>query len=174
MLKKLFILSTFLFTHTICAAEEPQTLASAQSALENDPIQKIASLNSYFDRAQDLIMYAMGFLGINYKYGGNTPETGFDCSGFVRHIFSQTIGVTLPRNAKAMSDNGVNISKHDLKAGDLVFFNTLKREYSHVGIYLGDDRFIHSPSSGGGIEIANMSARYWANRYDGGRRILFD
>lgn len=116
-------------------------------------------------------MSALSLTGIKYKYGGNSPETGFDCSGFVRYVFQQAANLTLPHSARAISQLGQVVSKEELRPGDLVFFNTLKSAFSHVGIYLGNNRFIHSPSSGGGIHIVDMTDGYWAKRFNGARRI---
>ncbi len=120
----------------------------------------------------DTLAYARNLIGINYKYGGSQPSTGFDCSGYVRHVFSQMAGLSLPHNALAMSRLGKKITPDELKPGDLVFFNTLKRSFSHVGIYVGNNRFIHAPSSGGGVEVASMQDRYWTQRFNGARRLL--
>ena len=125
----------------------------------------------YLATARELIMQAMGFLGIDYKYGGNSPETGFDCSGLVNYVFSQAAGRVLPRNAQEISRVGEKITRDELQPGDLVFFNTLRRPFSHVGIYLGEQRFIHAPSRGGQVEISDMTQRYWQRRYNGARRV---
>ncbi|HSN40919.1 MAG TPA: C40 family peptidase [Burkholderiales bacterium] len=110
---------------------------------------------------------------MDYKYGGDSPETGFDCSGFVHYVFNQAAGLVLPRNAHDISRVGEKITRDELEPGDLVFFNTLRRPFSHVGIYLGGHRFIHAPSRGGQVEIVNMTSRYWQKRYNGARRINF-
>ncbi len=104
--------------------------------------------------AQDVAIYALGMIGVDYKFGGNTPESGLDCSGLVRYVFQEVTGVTLPRTSKEMSGLGAKVSANDLKPGDLVFFNTRRFQFSHVGIYLGDNRFIHAPSAGSEVEIA--------------------
>ena len=124
----------------------------------------------YFVRAHELMLQALSLIGINYRYGGDTPVTGFDCSGFVRYVFNQ-IGTGLPRSAPEISRIGRTVDRDELQPGDLVFFNTLRRPFSHVGIYLGEQRFIHSPSRGGNVEIVNMSERYWERRYNGARRL---
>lgn len=121
---------------------------------------------------QDIVMYALGLSGIDYKYGGNSPDTGLDCSGFVRHVFQHIAGKKLPRNAYAMSRIGEVIDTNELEPGDLVFFNTLHKKFSHVGIYLGEDRFIHAPSSGAQIAISDMKEKYWSRRFNGARRIM--
>jgi len=120
----------------------------------------------------DTLNYALNLIGINYKYGGSQPTTGFDCSGYVSHVFRQVAGLSLPHNALAISRQGKQISKHELQPGDLVFFNTLRRSFSHVGIYIGDNRFVHAPSSGGGVEVVNLQDSYWVKRFNGARRVL--
>jgi len=125
-------------------------------------------------RASDLTVKAMDFMGIRYKRGGNTPENGLDCSGFVRLVFKDAVGETLPRTAAEISRVGENVDQKDLQPGDLVFYNTLKRGFSHVGIYLGDNKFIHSPSAGGQVRVESMDLAYWKKRFNGARRINED
>jgi len=128
--------------------------------------------NSVRDTASDLVMTAMNFLGVPYVRGGSSEATGFDCSGFTRHIFENSIGLALPRRAdeQARSAGLLAINRAELKPGDLVFFNTMKRTFSHVGIYVGDDKFIHAPRSGSEVRIEDMRDSYWARRYTGARR----
>jgi cell wall-associated NlpC family hydrolase len=141
-------------------------LLSACASVKND------SRTPYSDAAAgDLTSYARSLVGIHYKYGGNSPDSGFDCSGFVVHVFRHTLGIKLPRSSYEISRVGQTISTGNLRAGDLVFFNTLHRKFSHVGIYLGDDRFIHAPSSGGRVRTENMRDAYWERHYEGARRI---
>lgn len=121
-------------------------------------------------RISDLLIYAISLSGIPYRYGGKNPREGFDCSGFVSHVFKAALNFSLPTNALAMSRIGQSIATSELSPGDLVFFNTMSNPYSHVGIYIGDERFIHSPRSGGKIEIVHMRQPYWASRFDGARR----
>ena len=123
------------------------------------------------NRASELVVNAMGFLGVPYKRGGNTVETGFDCSGFVRSMYEQTVGLILPRRAEQQAAATQNIDKSELKPGDLVFFNTMRRAFSHVGIYVGEGRFIHSPKPGAEVRVESMSVDYWARRFDGARRV---
>lgn len=124
-----------------------------------------------YQPAQDLLLSAMSLIGVKYTWGGNTPEAGLDCSGFIKYVFQNSMNITLPRTALGMSQTGQNVDKSELKPGDLVFFNTLGRTFSHVGIYLGDNRFIHSPRKGRNIEVANMNLSYWQSRFNGARRI---
>jgi hypothetical protein len=126
---------------------------------------------SVSNKASELVVNAMGFLGVPYKRGGNSAETGFDCSGFVRAIYQQSIGLILPRRAEQQAAATQNIDKKDLQPGDLVFFNTMKRTFSHVGIYVGDGKFIHSPKPGAEVRVENMGVSYWARRFDGARRV---
>jgi cell wall-associated NlpC family hydrolase len=123
-------------------------------------------------RAQDLAIYALGLIGVDYLYGGISPDRGLDCSGLVRYVFQEVVGVTLPRTSREMARLGGRVAAGDLEAGDLVFFNTRSSPFSHVGIYLGDHRFIHAPHRGGEVEIVAMTQRYWQQRYDGARRLV--
>lgn len=123
-------------------------------------------------RASDLVVNAMGFLGVPYKRGGNSAESGFDCSGFVKAMYEQTIGHVLPRRAVEQAGATMPIDKSEMQPGDLVFFNTLRSTFSHVGIYVGDNKFIHSPRSGSVVRIEDMRINYWSSRFDGARRVL--
>ena len=119
-----------------------------------------------------MIETAMNFIGVRYRFGGASAEGGFDCSGFTRRVFESSIGLLLPRRAdeQAKSANLVPVDREALQPGDLVFFNTLRRTFSHVGIYVGDHKFIHSPSVGGEVRVDDMRFAYWAKRFTGGRR----
>jgi hypothetical protein len=127
--------------------------------------------NSVGNRASELVVNAMGFLGVPYRLGGNSAETGFDCSGFVKAIYEQTVGLVLPRRAEQQAAATQNIDKSELRPGDLVFFNTLRRAFSHVGIYIGDGKFIHSPKPGAQVRIESLGVAYWSHRFDGARRV---
>lgn len=118
-----------------------------------------------------VINTAMGMIGIPYRFGGTSAETGFDCSGFVRAIYQDTMGHLLPRKADDQAKATQKIDKKELKPGDLVFFNTMRRTFSHVGIYVGDGQFIHSPSKGKSVRVENMNTSYWAKRFNGARRV---
>lgn len=148
-------------------------------AVSSDPVvikalPKVSLIDRAADTAQTVLDQAMQLLGAPYRWGGDGSDTralGFDCSGFVTHVFSTSLGLTLPRTARAMSQIGEKITTQDLQPGDLVFFNTMRRAFSHVGIYLGNDRFIHAPRSGEGIRIDNLYDSYWLRRFNGARRI---
>lgn len=124
------------------------------------------------DIASELVLSAMNFLGVPYRRGGSSSETGFDCSGFTRHVFENSIGLILPRRAieQANSPALMPVQQAELKPGDLVFFNTLRHTFSHVGIYIGDNKFIHSPRAGGQVRVEDMRQAYWQQRFDGARR----
>ena len=124
------------------------------------------------DRASDRVVAAMNFIGVRYRRGGTSAETGFDCSGFTRHVFELSLGLVLPRRAdeQAAMPGLVKVEKSDLKPGDLVFFNTMRRTFSHVGIYIGDNRFVHAPRHGKDVRTDDMSFAYWAKRFTGARR----
>ena len=122
-------------------------------------------------KASELVVNAMGFLGTAYRRGGSSVETGFDCSGFVRAVYEQSVGLILPRRAEQQAAATQNIEKKDLQPGDLVFFNTMRRAFSHVGIYVGDGKFIHSPKPGASVRVESMSVSYWNGRFNGARRV---
>jgi cell wall-associated NlpC family hydrolase len=122
--------------------------------------------------ARDLGQFALGLIGVRYRYGGDTPVGGLDCSGLVRYVFQQVTGVTLPRTSKELSQVGANVSLDDLQVGDLVFFNTRNYSFSHVGLYLGDNRFIHAPRRGRDVEITTLSREYWQRHFNGARRLV--
>ncbi|AOF86640.1 lecithin retinol acyltransferase family protein [Hydrogenophaga sp. RAC07] len=127
--------------------------------------------HSVGDQASSLVINAMAFLGVPYKYGGNTVETGFDCSGFVRAVYEQSLGKILPRRSDEQAAATEVIDRSELKPGDLVFFNTMRRAFSHVGIYVGDGKFIHSPRSGSHVRMEDMRMAYWNTRFNGARRV---
>jgi cell wall-associated NlpC family hydrolase len=122
---------------------------------------------------EDIPIYAVSLVGSPYRLGGSSPETGLDCSGFVGHVFRQTTGIQLPRDSLAISAATRPLAQAELQPGDLVFFNTLNRAFSHVGIYLGDDRFVHATSSRtGAVMVSSLGDRYWRERFDGARRVV--
>lgn len=130
---------------------------------------------SFVDRASasahDAIDQALDLLGIRYRRGGTSPESGFDCSGFVSHVFREGLGLILPRSSKEMSKSGEVVARDELKPGDLVFFNTMRSAFSHVGIYLGENQFVHAPRAGGRVRIEDLRDGYWVKRFNGARRV---
>jgi cell wall-associated NlpC family hydrolase len=123
------------------------------------------------DRINDLVMYAVSLADTPYRYGGNSTESGFDCSGYVGHVFRHELGISLPRTSRQISRVGEPLDQSDLRPGDLVFYNTLREPFSHVGIYVGDGKFVHSPRTGERVRVEQMQVRYWQSRYNGARRI---
>lgn len=171
MLRVLFLLA-LLFVNTVNAA--PETTDEIDRLLLNDKgiLGQLEQVRlSVGERASDLVANAMVFLGVPYRRGGSTVETGFDCSGFVRAMYEQTVGLLLPRRASEQAAVTQMIEKTDLKPGDLVFFNTMKRAFSHVGIYVGDNKFIHAPKPGSEVRIEDMRTAYWERRFTGARRV---
>lgn len=124
------------------------------------------------DQVNDLVMYAVSLADTPYRYGGNSPDDGFDCSGFVDHVFQHSLGIALPRTSHEISRVGLTLKANQLRPGDLVFYNTQKRSFSHVGIYIGEGKFVHSPKSGSRIRVEKMDEKYWLSRYNGARRII--
>lgn len=140
------------------AAAEGSEAAQAEKPAEG-------SINRVINQALDMI-------GIDYRYGSATPEKGLDCSGLVKYVFEQSLNIAMPHNALAMSKIGDKISRTDLKPGDLVFFNTLRRSMSHVGIYIGDGKFVHAPRTGKKVQVVDLNDKYWSSHYEGARRIV--
>ena len=136
------------------------------------PLQ--SARNAFGGKASELVMQAMGLLGVPYKRGGTSEEKGFDCSGFVRYMYEKSVGLVLPRRAEEQAKVTEEISRSELKPGDLVFFNTLKRTFSHVGIYVGDGKFIHAPRPGKAVRVDDMREAYWQKRFNGARRVQID
>jgi cell wall-associated NlpC family hydrolase len=123
-------------------------------------------------QAHEILMRAMSLIGTPYRNGGASPATGFDCSGLVAFVFGEVTGLKLPRSAEEQARLGREVARHELSPGDLVFFDTLRRPFSHVGIYMADVRFVHAPSSNGVVRTENLQDRYWAPRWNGARRLL--
>ena len=145
---------------------DPQGSRTAKVDIDElDPVTAIAAAQ------HPLTKHALTQLGIDYRYGGDAPDEGFDCSGLIYYSAQESLGLRLPRRSADMARVGQKIDRQQLALGDLVFFNTLGNRYSHVGIYLGNQLFVHAPSSGGEVRVENMGKRYWASRYTGARRI---
>ena len=138
----------------------------------NGPLQ--SARNTFGGKASELVIQAMGLLGVPYLSGGTSEEKGFDCSGFVRHMYEKSVGLVLPRRAEEQAKVTEEIKRSELKPGDLVFFNTLRRTFSHVGIYVGDGKFIHAPRPGKAVRVDDMREAYWQNRFNGARRVQAD
>jgi len=148
-----------------CAGSPPNaSVATVPEALQR-PAPAVRA-----QRAEALLQTLLA-LEIDYRSGGRSPNQGFDCSGLVAHVFREAYGMHLPHNTRAQSELGVQVSFADLEPGDLVFYNTLDRPFSHVGIYLGDSRFVHAPKTGSRVRVESVRSAYWSKRFDGARRI---
>ena len=156
-----------------CAVQERRVTPPPASAIDlrAQPSSE-PRLGSQADPAAEIVITALNFMGQPYRYGGTNAEQGFDCSGFTRHVYDLSLGVVLPRSAddQANATALINVERGDLRPGDLVFFNTLQRTYSHVGIYVGEGRFIHAPRTGSQVRLEEMRFAYWSQRYTGARR----
>lgn len=175
MLRAMRIIATFaafLFAATAHATPAGANDDLDQLLADKGLLARIDQLrHSVSATASELVVTAMGFLGVPYRRGGNTVESGFDCSGFVKAMFEQTVGLILPRRAEQQAAATQKIERADLRPGDLVFFNTMRHAFSHVGIYIGEGKFIHSPKPGAEVRVENMKVSYWNRRFDGARRV---
>lgn len=150
----------------------PATGVEAVAAAAAPWVQRLQSVGSETGAvATQLIDTALGLVGVPYRMGGSSPQAGFDCSGFVRYVYAHTLGLVLPRRAAEQAQAATPVAREELRPGDLVFFNTMRRAFSHVGVYLGDGKFVHAPSKGDRVKVSDLNERYWARRYDGARRI---
>ncbi len=161
-MKRILILSVLI----LGACGTPRQDAPLATYHDNTPSKQTDS------RMSDLAIYAMSLTETPYQYGGSTRGDGFDCSGFVQYVFQNSLGMKLPRTSVEMSGIGYAPASSQLLPGDLVFFNTTRRPYSHVGIYIGEGRFVHSPRRGKAIMITSLNESYWRNRFNGARRIM--
>jgi cell wall-associated NlpC family hydrolase len=128
-------------------------------------------VDSVSTKTEALINEAMQLIGVRYRWNGDLPQSGLDASGFVRFVFRDKLGFLLPPKSSQMSKVGKPISREELEPGDLVFFNTMRLTFSHVGIYVGDNKFIHSPSKGSAVRVDDLASAYWDKRFDGARRL---
>lgn len=151
------------------AATKPTAVADATAADAQDTAATTSA--DITDLRKSLIAMAMKLRDTRYVRGGRDPSTGFDCSGFVRYVFAHAVGMQLPRNSASQFLAGLKVNRADMQPGDLVFFRTHgKRRISHVGIYISNGRFIHSPASGKSVEISSLHENYWAKRFAGAKR----
>jgi len=152
-------------------SQRDQYLANVRS----DPLGAYLSAQEKVSRPhtqpRGLASTALNYLGIKYRFGGDSPGSGFDCSGLVRYAAEKSLGLKLPRRSAEMARLGESIKRNELERGDLVFFNTRGQRFSHVGIYLGEGKFVHAPSSGSQVRVESMNIGYWQKRYNGARRL---
>ena len=144
-----------------------QYLASVSA----DPLGAYLRADEQDTQERNLASTALNYLGINYRFGGNSPAQGFDCSGLVRYAAEKSLGLKLPRRSSEMARLGESIKRNELESGDLVFFNTRGQRFSHVGIYVGDGKFVHAPRTGSKVRVEDMNVGYWQKRYNGARRL---
>ncbi len=157
-------------------AQESPVSVAAPASLRKDLIgqwsqQVSQAKDSVGQGAEELVTRAMGLLGVPYKWGGTSEVKGLDCSGLVRNVYEKTFGMVLPRRAEEQAAATETIERTELQPGDLVFFNTMRRAFSHVGIYIGDGKFIHAPRKGKRVKIDDMRSAYWQTRFNGARRV---
>jgi cell wall-associated NlpC family hydrolase len=165
--------SLLLATSLTLAAPDDTTVQADKRVSESLNLTMLGDQvkNTVSDKTNQMLGKAMTLLGVPYKRGGSSPDTGFDCSGFVRHIYETSVGRLLPRRADEQAKTTEKIDRNDLNPGDLVFFNTMRRTFSHVGIYIGDGKFIHAPSAGKSVRVDDLRAAYWTKRFTGARRV---
>ncbi|WP_390882786.1 C40 family peptidase [Kingella oralis] len=153
---------------SIIQQKQQQAQATPPIASREEPKSNVEPMGRA--DADELISNAMGFIGVAYRFGGTSP-TGFDCSGFMQYVFRKAFAVNLPRTSAAQASVGSYVSRSELRPGDMVFFRTHGSRISHVGMYIGNDRFIHAPRTGKRIEITSLSSKYWNARYATARRV---
>ena len=167
---RLFALIPFIILSFAAAlpARAQSPVASEVPVVELDPTVK----PSRRPPGAEVVVRSLSYLDIPYRYGGESRDTGFDCSALVQQVYAEALQLQLPRTTRGLAKAGKHVTRADLKAGDLVFFNTRRRAFSHVGIYLGGGRFLHAPSKGGKVRIEQLSVQYWLKRFNGARRII--
>lgn len=153
------------------AAPIAEMAEAGQVAAKDRDFPGDGMLSRYSEGMHKLLDNALGLVGIRYKRGGSNAESGFDCSGFVGYVFLEQLGLKLPRTSGELSKTGEQVMRADLQPGDLVFFNTMRRAFSHVGIYLGNGQFVHAPRPGQSVRVEDIHQSYWARRYNGARRV---
>lgn len=157
---------------SVAAPGDDKRWQNAYSYSQEQVMQSQSGVSgSWSEKVEEIMIRALSLTGVNYRYGGRSPETGFDCSGFVQYVFMNAAQIVLPPSARTISEMGNTVKREDLQPGDLVFFNTLKSAFSHVGIYVGNNQFIHAPRAGAKVRIENMDERYWNSRYNGAKRL---
>jgi cell wall-associated NlpC family hydrolase len=167
MLRRKTLYSGLFVVVSGCASLAPPPDRASASRLPEHTAPRPAPSREH----SEALLQAILALGIDYRYGGRSPRSGFDCSGLVAHIYREAWGLELPHNARAQSESGAPVEMHELQAGDLVFYNTLNAPFSHVGVYVGDGRFIHAPKAGAQVRVERVHGSYWTQRFDGARRL---
>lgn len=157
---------------SVAAPGDEKRWQNAYSYTQDQAMENQSAISgSWSEKVEEIMISALSLTGVDYKYGGRSPETGFDCSGFVQYVFKHAAQISLPPSARTISEMGDAVKREDLQPGDLVFFNTLRSAFSHVGIYVGNNQFIHAPRAGAKVRIESMDERYWRTRYNGAKRL---
>ncbi len=157
---------------SVAAPSDDKRWQNAYSYSQEQVVESESAIaGSWSEKVEEIMIRALSLTGVDYKYGGRSPETGFDCSGFVQYVFKHAAQISLPPSARTISEMGNAVKREDLQPGDLVFFNTLRSAFSHVGIYVGNNQFIHAPRAGAKVRVENMDERYWSTRYNGAKRL---
>lgn len=155
-----------------CSTTHPPTPTKKKTvSLPRSKNLSLANIKAEGD-AREVVMYALGLLDVNYQFGGSNPEAGLDCSGMASFIYKNALGIKLPHNAAEIAKRTREIRVEQLRAGDLVFFNTMNRSYSHMGIYLGDGKFIHAPRTNSTVRVERLDNQYFSARFDGARTLF--
>jgi cell wall-associated NlpC family hydrolase len=162
---------SFLRFCVVCLAA---LVLAACGSLPFSPSARSERARAGSEKGRDVVLFAMGLVDVPYRFGGKNPEAGFDCSGMVSYVYREAIGLDVRGRAVDIARKGRPIDKSELRAGDLVFFNTLNAPFSHVGIYIGENRFIHAPSTNSRVRIDSMSASYYAKRFHAARAYFDD
>jgi hypothetical protein len=168
------LLVTILLAACGSAPQQAARKPSATSTAANRTYKPPAGFPNFVDHSvgrEEISIQAMALVGVPYRWGGNTPDAGFDCSGLVRYVVDRAASVNLPRTTADMSGRGESVEPDEIAPGDLIFFNTTGRAHSHVGIYVGKLRFVNAPSTGGTVRLDYLTNPYWAKRFDGIRRV---
>jgi cell wall-associated NlpC family hydrolase len=156
----------------LAACSSPPPLHSSYSKARRPPAQPALSHLQADGAGREILMYTLSLLDVGYRFGGSNPEAGLDCSGLVSYIYKNAVGVKLPHNAASIAGLGRPIQTSELRVGDLVFFNTLNRRYSHMGIYIGEGKFVHAPRTNSTIRVDRLDNRYYVAHFDGARTLF--
>ncbi|MDX9884760.1 MAG: C40 family peptidase [Thauera sp.] len=155
-----------------CSSTPVAPQPSVRPAAPSSPVSGPYIALDHESQTQEMVLFALGLLDTGYRFGGRNPDAGLDCSGMVAYIVENISSSRLPHNAAQIADRTRPIDVSELRPGDLVFFNTMKRRHSHMGIYIGDGRFVHAPNSRGRVRVERLDNRYFAQRIDGARTLL--